>query len=221
MNSPDGPTTRRAYLASVGAVGVASLAGCTGGGGGAETVPVKGNPDAAVTLEVYEDFACPACAGYNQRILPDIETEYIENGRIRYEHRDFPFVADPQSWQAASASRAVHDAAGDEAFWTYAAGLFEQQSRLRTDASTLFADLADEQGLDADEIQTAALQQEYEDAAQSDMQRGQNFGISGTPGFVINDSLANLGEPTTLQELADALTSEIDRALADADGGGS
>lgn len=219
MQYPNGPTSRRAYLASVGAVGVASLAGCLGEGSGAETVPVKGNPDASVTLEVYEDFACPHCADYHAQVFPEIDSEYLDNDRIRYEHRDFPIVADPQSWQAASAARAAYDTGGNETFWAYSSGLFEQQNRLRTDASTLFADLAEEVGLDGDEIQTAALQQEYEETAQSDLQRGQSLGVPGTPSFVINDSLVDLGEPSSLDDVYRALASELDDALADAGGG--
>ena len=183
--------------------------------------PVKGDPDASVTLVVYEDFACPACAQYNAQVLPQIESEYLADGTIRYEHRDFPFVAEPESFQAASAARAVHNAAGDGAFWSYAAGLFGQQERLRGDAPALFADLATEQGLDGDAIRTAGVEREFEAAVLADKERGEELGVPGTPAFALDGELVDLGQSGTLDELADALTAAVDDALAESDDGGA
>lgn len=214
MTLSDGLLTRRQYLAGVTA-GAVALAGCSAETGGAENVPVKGDPEASVTLEVYEDFACPACAAYNQQLLPQLEDEYLDSGQIRYEHRDFPFVAEPQSWQAASAAREVFASGDADAFWTFSLGVFEQQNRLRSGDTSLFAELADEVGVDGSAVESAGVDREYDEAAQADKQRGENLGVTGTPGFVIDGQIAGLGNPSTLGELFEALTDELDDALAE------
>ncbi|MGH3911408.1 MAG: thioredoxin domain-containing protein, partial [Pseudonocardiaceae bacterium] len=44
-------------------------------------IPV-GNPDAAVTLDVYEDFQCPVCAKFERIIGPTID-ELVRAGTVR------------------------------------------------------------------------------------------------------------------------------------------
>jgi protein-disulfide isomerase len=95
-------------------------------------------------------------------VLPRIEEQYVSSGRIRYEHHDFPIpVADPESYTAANAARAVATRTDGEAFWTYSRALFEKQSDLGPE---LYASLANEMDLDGDAVREAAraLQQLHE-----------------------------------------------------------
>ena len=103
--------------------------------------PVKGDPEASVTVAAYEDFACPHCRDYVLEVVPELQSEFIEPGMIRYEHHDFPLpVADPGSYTAANAARAAQARAGDEAFWVAAEQLFENQDSLGTDLYSTVAD---------------------------------------------------------------------------------
>lgn len=202
--------SRRAFLGSLGA-GTVVLAGClsSSASGGSENTPVRGDPDASVTLEVYEDFACDFCQDYNAGVFPSIETEYIETEEIRYEHRDFPVVYNDgarQSYQAASAARAVYDGHGNEEFWQYKSLLMAEGDRVGSESPELYGELASELDLDADEIESAASDIAYEDDITADRERGQSANITGTPGFVINESQVSL-------ESWDDLFEEIENAL--------
>lgn len=215
MNSRDGrqTTTRRRVLLGMGAGTTVALAGCLGGGsGGAESVPVLGDPDADVVLEVYEDFGCPHCQSFNQNGFPEIQSQYLEAGHIRYEHRDFVVTGDPAR-QAASAAREVLNEHGNEEFWTFAKALYDNQNRLGSEAPGLFSELAENQGLDGAAIATAGEDRTHSDAVQADKQRGESFGVQGTPSFVLDGSLVDMSGAGTIQQQTTILANEIDAAL--------
>lgn len=231
-------TTRRQVLAGAGTaalVGTVGLAGCSGGGaegaGGSEATgtgtgtadpqlspPVRGDPDADVTLAVYEDFACPHCKDYNESGFPEL-APYVEEGRIRYEHRDLPIpVLDPGSYEAANAARAVQDRHGDGAFWSYAEGLFARQSGLRSEAPELYAEVAEALGNDGASIREAAVDRAYGASVTADRQRAEDLGVGGTPGFVLNGEVvtSGFGDSTVA-----TVTAALDEALSGAGGSGA
>ena len=191
---------RRAFLA---AAAGSTLAGCLGGGpgtdgdgseggGGAnagETVeslppPVQGDPDADVTVMVFADFACPHCASFEAEVLPQIESEYVEPGLIRYEHRDFPIPVDEQwSWAVAGAARSVQDAAGDDAFFGYAKACFSNQSSYSFD---LLGQLAEEEDVDGERVVADAQAGTYRPALEADRALGRELDLQGTPQVYVN-----------------------------------
>ena len=211
---------RRQVLAAVGTGTAGLVAGCAGasddGGDGATpraerlSPPVMGDPDAAVTLAVFEDYACPHCADYNTEGFPELEERYVAPGEIRYEHRDLPIpVAEPGSFQAANAARAVQDRHGDGAFWAYAEALFERSGDIPGEAPALFATIADEQGHDGDAIREAAVERVYERTVQSDREEAVEIGVEATPAFVLNGEVVASGFGSETVE-------DISAALADA-----
>ena len=212
--------TRRRGLAALGATGAAGLAGCAGGststadsqGGGEDgdtdgngagdsptaqpqlPPPVGGDPEADVTLAVYEDFACPHCQAYNATGYPELAEALVDPGRVRYEHRDLPIpVLDPESFEAASAARAAQDRHGDEAFWTYADALFSNQDALGSETPGLYATLAADLGYEGEPVRADAVDQVYADTVASDRQHGVDAGIEGTPGFVVDGEVVTSG----------------------------
>lgn len=175
--------------------------------------PVTGDADADVTLAVFEDYACPHCADYNAEGFPEIDDAYVASGRIRYEHRDLPIpVADPGSWQAANAARAVQHRHGDESFWPYAAALFENSSAIAADGPALFASLADDQGYDGDAIRAAGVERVYRQTVRGDRQDAVDLGAEGTPTFVVNGEIVTSGFGSGTVE---TVTSALDGALSE------
>jgi protein-disulfide isomerase len=85
--------------------------------GGAAKVPdrvaagdgrVLGDPNAPVTLVEYADFQCPVCKHAEMELLPRIQKDYIETGKVKLEFRMYPFIGQ-ESWDAAQASDAARD----------------------------------------------------------------------------------------------------------------
>ncbi|MFT4880116.1 MAG: protein-disulfide isomerase [Natronomonas sp.] len=212
--------TRRRILAALGATGAAGFAGCIGGstptangqGGGEDgdtdsngtgdsptaqpqlPAPVSGDPDADVTLAVYEDFACPHCQAYNATGYPELAAAFVDPGRVRYEHRDLPIpVLDPESFEAANAARAVQDRHSDEAFWAYADALFSNQDALGSETPGLYATVAADLGYEGEPVRADAVDQVYADTVAGDRQRGVDAGVEGTPGFVVDGEVVASG----------------------------
>ena len=52
---------------------------------------IVGQTDARVTIIAYESMSCSHCADFHNNILPDIKSEYIDTGKVRFVFRDFPF----------------------------------------------------------------------------------------------------------------------------------
>lgn len=186
-------SSRRAFLAGV-AAGTVTVAGCTGGGSddaGPELLesppsgpPALGNPEAAVTLEVFEDFNCPHCQDYNAEGFPEIRSAYLETDQIRYVHRDLPFI-DPTSWQAASAAREVYRAYGAP-FWSYKSALMSEGPRVRSDAPGILGEVAEAENLDSERVRQAGANRTHDKRISEDRARAENLGIPGTPAFVVD-----------------------------------
>ncbi len=54
-----------------------------------------GDPKARVTIIEYGSVACPFCAQFNETVLPDLKTKYIDTGKVHYIYR--PMLTGVQS----------------------------------------------------------------------------------------------------------------------------
>lgn len=184
--------TRRSVLGGGATITAGALAGCLGGGdgGGGDTVeslptPTVGSEDASVTVQGFEDFACPHCGTFALEVLPRIESEYVESGDVVYEHHDFPLPVDPEwSWQAASAARAVQDAKGNEAFFEFTKGVYQNMDSKSIDVLRTLAERVD---ADPDAVESAARDLTYKPVLESDKSLGEEKGVQGTPTVFVND----------------------------------
>jgi protein-disulfide isomerase len=50
----------------------------------------RGVPMAAVTIEVFSDFQCPACKSLHEETLKPLVADYVDKGKVYLVHRDFP-----------------------------------------------------------------------------------------------------------------------------------
>lgn len=210
-------TSRRQFVAAVAVGSVGTLAGCLSGGrdpgeqapGQPLSVPVKGDPDADVTVKTYEDIACPHCATYQTNVFPEIESKYLDPGTIRYEFHDMVLPVDEQvSWEAASAARSVQDRGGESVFWQYLDALFENQEDLNPD---LYEQLAADLAVDAGSVREDATEQAYDETVSHYTSEAEDDGISGTPTVVVNGSAVEWGEDEgiTFDPVAEAIDAEL------------
>jgi protein-disulfide isomerase len=49
-----------------------------------------GLASAPITIEVYSDYECPSCRGLWIDTMPSVMREYVQSGKVRIIHRDFP-----------------------------------------------------------------------------------------------------------------------------------
>ncbi|PSQ57373.1 disulfide bond formation protein DsbA [Halobacteriales archaeon SW_8_68_21] len=216
--------TRRSLLAAGATAGV-GVAGCLGGGGGSNQIdtgaydcdlsepgdpdldyrPTLGNPDADVTVRVFEDFTCGHCASYTLNHFPTIREEYVDSGDVHYQHWDFPIPVN-ETWAipVASAARGVGVRNGDEAFFEFAGTAYESQGNYSGEA---IGAAAEDVGADPCAAIADAQFSAYEQASQSDKSEGESMGVGGTPAIFVN------GSPVEEGYGAETIASAIDAEL--------
>jgi protein-disulfide isomerase len=146
----------------------------------AEARHFEGDPNAPVTLVAFGDFKCGYCGKWNRETLPLIRDEYVESGKVRIAHINFPILG-PGSIAAAEAA----ECAGQQGrFGEYADSLYENQ-RINTTPDSLI-DLGEELGLDTDAFEGCLADFPEKDALARQIGVGQMLGVRGTPAFLID-----------------------------------
>ena len=90
-------------------------------------VPMKGAPNAKVMMVEVSDYHCPFCRRFRQQTQPQIDTQYIDTGKIRYAFIDYPIAQlHPDAFRAHEAA----NCAGEQGkYWEMNSQLFEQPAR--------------------------------------------------------------------------------------------
>lgn len=141
---------------------------------------VKGDPDAPVEIVEFSDFQCPYCARFWSDTLPSIQSEYIDTGKVKLIHRDFPLSFHSEAQKAAEAA----ECAGEQGkYYEYHDILYGNQDQLSV--SYLKQHAAD-LGLDTEAFNDCLDSGEMEDEVAQDMADGSAAGVTGTPAFFVN-----------------------------------
>jgi len=141
------------------------------------SAPVKGSPNAPVTIVEFSDFQCPFCS----RAVPtlkQIETEYPGKVRVAFKNQPLPFHQHARL--AAEAAMAANE---QGKFWEYHDKLFANQQAL--DRSSLER-YAQEVGLEMGRFRAALDSNKFDAQISADSAEGTRLGASGTPTFFIN-----------------------------------
>jgi protein-disulfide isomerase len=153
-----------------------------------------GDPEAPITMVEFTDYQCPFCSRHFQQTYPQLLSNYVDAGLVRYVFKDFPLTSiHPQAMKAAEAARCAGE---QDAFIEMHDMLFARQSEWGTpEAATLFTGYAAELGLDAEAFSTCLAEGRYQGAIQADLDDGIRLGITGTPGFFLNGRFLSGAQP--------------------------
>jgi len=151
--------------------------------------PVKGDPNAPVTVVEFSDFQCPFCSRFYTQTLPALQENYIDTGKIKLVYKDLPLD------NLHPNARPVHIAAecADEQgkFWDYHDVLFEKQSEWQrlssSDLQTTLIQYADDFGLQTASFEACLSSPEMADEVNADLLQAASYGATGTPTFFIGN----------------------------------
>ncbi|OAK67944.1 DsbA family protein [Lederbergia galactosidilytica] len=90
-----------------------------------ENQPTMGEEDAPVSIVEFGDYKCPACKAWSERVLPELEKDYIDTGKAKLSYINVLFHGE-ESVRAALASEAVFKQ-DPENFWAFHEALFQAQ----------------------------------------------------------------------------------------------
>ncbi len=162
-----------------------------------------GNPDAAVHIQLFEDFKCSACQSYQQIIEPQVISELAEKGRIYYTFHQYPFMDDQTSFKDSDqAALASECAAEQNRFWDYKDILFANMNFIVGEFSDekLMA-MAESLNLDMNAFETCYAEKSYLDKINQDIQLSQELNVSGTPTLLINGVNPSPGHVPSFEQI--------------------
>lgn len=164
--------------------------------------PFIGDPNAPVMLAYWLDFQCPFCKRFEQQTLPTLIDRYIELGELKVVFKDFQFLGS-DSQDAGLVSKAVWELYPD-AYFEWHEAMYNTQDGENSgfgDLASILQLIRDEvPRIDADKIAAQVEQKrlEYQQEQDADKAEGSQFGISGTPGFVIGQQRIQGAQPTSV-----------------------
>ena len=151
--------------------------------------PVKGDPDAPITIIEFSDFQCPFCSRFFTQTLPAIQENYIDTGIVKLVYRDFPIDSLHPNARPAHIAAECADEQGK--FWEYHDVLFENQGQWnRLSSSDLNSQLnqyATSMGLNSESFDSCLSSQSMADEVNADYLQASQYGATGTPTFFIGN----------------------------------
>src|SRR5271165_3173242 len=153
--------------------------------------PVRGNPNAKVTVVNYDDLQCPFCSRMHTTLMQEILPAYGD--RIKIVYKDFPLSIHP--WATRSANDANCLAAENgTAFWEYADYVHANQKAISTgqdlqksqaELDRIAVDMGKKHGADMTRLQ-ACIKAQPDKSLKASMAEGESLGLNATPTLFIN-----------------------------------
>ncbi len=140
----------------------------------------QGDPDAPVTLVEFGDFNCGYCGQWAEEVLPRIDQNYIQTGKVRMAYVHFPVLGA----DSMTAAEATECAAEQNSFWDYHNLLYANQGIGFTPAN--LTELAGEIGLDTGTFEECLANFSDRASLEDDIRLAQVMGVRGTPAFLVN-----------------------------------
>jgi len=180
-----------------------------------ENRPIRGNPNAKVTVINFDDLECPYCARMHQELFPRTLERYKD--KVRFIYKDDPLVEiHPWAMRAAVDSGCLADQ-NASAYWGYVDYLHAHgqevtgEDRNVQKSNATLDRIAVEQGkiFSLDAVKLGLCLQKQDDAAvRASMKDADALGIEGTPFLIVDGEKINGGAIP-----AEQVWAVIDRAL--------
>jgi protein-disulfide isomerase len=140
--------------------------------------PAKGSSGAKVALIEFTDYQCPFCKRHTENTQPQIESEYVDSGKVRFISLDMPL---PNLHKLAmKAAEAAHCADDQGQYWQMRDRMFENQRALEPWNSH-----AEALSMDVARYEECLNSGKYAGAVKADLVEASKAGATGTPSFVV------------------------------------
>jgi len=151
----------------------------------AEIKPIiDGNSDAKIKLVVFESLTCGYCANFHKNIYPELKKDFIDNGLISIEYKNFPL--DIAAFNASKIAHCKNDGNSDVLHYLYENQRQWVKGSSIEDANKNIKDLIEksEFGINVDEC---LADKSVEDHILEDRINGvKKFKVEATPTLIIN-----------------------------------
>lgn len=142
---------------------------------------IRGPKDAAITLVEYSDFECPFCTRGNETVNA-LMKKY--EGKIRFVYKHLPLSFHEQAMISAQYFEAIRIQNNDKAF-AFHDEIFQNQAKLKN-GSAFLDSAAKKVGADMTKLKKDLNSDAVKNRIAADVAEAGKFGMSGTPGFLLN-----------------------------------
>jgi protein-disulfide isomerase len=144
---------------------------------------VLGRADAPVTVELFEDFQCPACESWGRSVFPRLVANELANGTVKVAFHNLAFLG-PES---VAAAHAAYAAERQGRFWDMWASLYANQGRENSGAfdRARLVEIATGLGLDVGRFEQDMDSAGAEGALSASIAAGDAAGVTSTPTLLI------------------------------------
>lgn len=180
---------RRVLLVGAGAL---AMVGCNSGTGNAAATAddmVLGAENAPVTLIEYASTTCPHCAEFHANVWPQLKTNYIDTGKLKFIFREFP--TDPAAIAVAGFQLARCNGASPEQYYARLGVLFEQQRAIFATGSMAgvrdkFIEIGASAGLSQEQVMQCINDPAGAERIRRIGEGAAQFQVTGTPALILN-----------------------------------
>lgn len=167
--------------------------------------PSLGNPDAKLTLIEFADFQCPFCKKFFDEGQEQLLKNYIDTGKVRLIHLDFPFLGE-ESTNAAIAARCAQS---QGKFWEYHDLLYKNQKgeNLGEFSRTNLVNFASQLKLDKQTFSACLNDVNVKNKVNDSSDFATKYGVKATPTFFIQDQIVVGGLKTKVFSVIDEVLS--------------
>jgi protein-disulfide isomerase len=155
--------------------------------------PVRGNPNAKVTIVNFDDLECPYCARLHAEFFPDALNRY--KGLVKFIYIDYPLTEiHPWAMHAAVDANCLADQNGT-AYWNYVDYLHTNGPEISgpdndpAKEAARLDQLAEKEGaqehVDAGKLAACVAKQD-DSQIRAEMKAGEKLGVDATPTFFVN-----------------------------------
>jgi protein-disulfide isomerase len=153
---------------------------------------VHGSADAPVTIIEYASMTCPHCAAFQKDVIPSLNKDYVETGKVKIVFRDYPL--DGAARMASAVARCF---TGDQ-YFSFIDLLFANQANwikdfdnnqqiTREDIVEGLSQMARQAGMPREKVESCADDKDNLALVDANWQEGQTkFNVNSTPTFIIN-----------------------------------
>lgn len=150
------------------------------------TDPVRGNPNAKLTIVEFADYQCPFCARFQKDVLTPMLKEYVDTGKVRFVFKNLAFLG-KESTDAANAALCAKE---QNKFWEYHDKLFDSQNGENQGgfAPDKLKGFAAALGLNAAQFNSCLDAQKYNAQVTADNAEAAKNGFQSTPSTAVGNT---------------------------------
>ena len=147
-----------------------------------------GNENAKITVKVFSSLTCPHCASFHEKIFENLKKDYIDKGKVKFEHHAFPL-----DLAALNAEKIVRCTPNSNAKFELLTKIYEKQKKWAIGSdinkiNEILVKIGTESKINEDSLRACLKNEKTQELILNERIKAQKeYNITSTPTIYIND----------------------------------